>query len=262
MATSDPTGTIGERMAALWRLPRWYRRRKEIRQNLEALMSTVDGARLDALRGQYADRMRRASADSRYKYLDVAFYTLQKLLLAYDLGLHEGPPRRVLDIGTGAGHFPFVCRFFGHDTVGIDIDNALYDGIASCLGVERTIIRVEPCIPLQDLGGRFDLVTACNVTFNDKRTPRGPRLYWSVAEWQFFLDDVVSRHLQRPGTLFIALTKERQGRVMGVDRLGYNRQVLAMANRRGAIVNRRLGTIKLSLDGPGSPLFQTPESAS
>lgn len=247
MAKSDPIRTIAERMAALWRPPGWHRRRREIRQNLNALMSTVDSARLDALRAQYAERMQKASADSRYKYLDVAFYTLQKLLFAYDLGLHEGPPRRVLDIGTGAGHFPFVCRFFGHHAVGIDIDNALYDGIATCLGVERTIVRVEPRMRLPDLGGRFDLVTACNVTFNDKRTPRGPRLYWSVEEWQFFLDDVVAHHLRRPGTLFIALTKERQGRLMGVDRLGYNRQVLAMAGRNGAIVSRRLGTIKLSL---------------
>lgn len=247
MAKNDPTRTIAERMAALWRPPGWRRRRREIRQNLNALMSTVDSARLDALRGQYADRMQKASADSRYKYLDVAFYTLQKLLLAYDLGLHEGPPRRVLDIGTGAGHFPFVCRFFGHHAVGIDIDNALYDGIATCLGIERTIVRVEPRMRLPDLGGRFDLVTACNVTFNDKRTRRGPRLYWSLEEWQFFLDDVVAHHLRRPGTLFIALTKERQGRLMGVDRLGYNRQVLAMAGRNGAIVSRRLGTIKLSL---------------
>lgn len=234
-------------MAALGRLPRWHRRGKEIRQTLEALMSTVDSARLDALRGQYADRMRKASADSRYKYLDVAFYTLQKLVLAYDLGLNDGPPRRVLDIGTGAGHFPFVCRFFGHHAVGIDIENALYDGIAGCLGIERTIVRVEPRTPLPDLGGRFDLVTACNVTFNDKRNPHGPRLYWSVDEWQFFLDDVVAHHLRRPGIFFIALTKERQGRLMGLDRLGYNRQLLSLAERNGATVSRRLGTIKLSV---------------
>ncbi|MGD9879512.1 MAG: class I SAM-dependent methyltransferase [Reyranella sp.] len=225
-------------------------------------MSTVDRAGLDALRTRYADRIRRASADSRYKYLDVSFYTLQKLLLAYDLGLDEGPPRRVLDIGTGAGHFLFVCRFLGHHAVGIDIENALYDGIAGCLGVERTIVRVEPHTPLPDLGGRFDLITACNVTFNDKRNPRGSRLYWSVEEWQFFLDDVVAHHLQRPGTLFIALTKERQGRLMGIDRLGYNRHVLSAAARGGATVSRRLGTIKLSLAGPGSPAPQTSEGAS
>ena len=84
-------------------------------------------------------------------------------------------------------------------------------------------------------------------TFNDKRNPGGRRLYWSVEEWQFFLDDVVDHQLRRPGTLFVALTKERLGRLMGVDRLGYNRQVLTAAARSGATVNRRLGTIKLSL---------------
>jgi SAM-dependent methyltransferase len=262
MANSDPTKTIGERLAALAGQPRWHPRRQKIRQDLRALMSTVDSARLDALRGHYAERMQRASADSRYKYLDVAFYTLQKLLLAYELGLHDGPPRRVLDIGTGGGHFLFVCRYFGHHAVGIDIENALYEGIATALGVKRTIVRIAPHTKLPDLGDRFDLVTACNVSFNDKRNPRGPRLYWSLEEWQFFLDDVVAHHLRRPGTLFIALNKELRGRLIGIDRLGYNRPLLAMAAGSGATVSRRRGTIKLSLAGPASPSFQISEGAS
>ncbi len=80
-------------------------------QDLRTLMSGVDFARLDALREQYAERIHRAGPDSRYKYFDVAYYTLQKLLLARQLGLDRGPPRRILDIGTGGGHFPSSVAF-------------------------------------------------------------------------------------------------------------------------------------------------------
>jgi SAM-dependent methyltransferase len=246
MPNSDPMKTISERLAMLGSAPRWNPRRAEIMRDLQALMATVDSPRLDALRSQYEDRIRKASADSRYKYLDVVFYTWLKLQLAGELHLNEGPPKRILDIGTAAGHFPFVCRFFGHQVVGIDIENPVYEGIAACLGFQRTIVRVEPSTPLPDLGGRFDLITACNITFNEKRNPHGPRLRWSLAEWQFFLDDLVANHLRYPGVLYLQLNEEPHGRLLGFDRLAYDRELLAMAARNGAVVNRRRGTIKMS----------------
>lgn len=242
---SDPTKTIFERTlrAAL----RWNPRRTEIRQDLQALMAAIDGLRLDILRQEHADVIRGTDPTSGYKYLDVALYTLQKLLLAHELGLKGGLPRRVLDIGTGGGHFPFVCQFFGHRVVGIDIENALYEGIAACLGVQRTIVRVEPQQPLPDLGGRFDLITACDITFNDKDDRDGRRVYWTLAEWKFFLNDLLVNHLRYPGTLYLKLNKEWQKGVFGSDRLFFNRELLAMAARNGAVISRRRGTMKLIL---------------
>jgi hypothetical protein len=83
----------------------WHPKRREIMQRFHDLVARVDWQRLEAAQREYGDRMRKASADSRYKYFDVAFYTLQKLLLAYELGLDRGPPRRILDIGTGENIF-------------------------------------------------------------------------------------------------------------------------------------------------------------
>jgi SAM-dependent methyltransferase len=244
MLGKNPTKTTFEQTlkAAL----RWNPRRREITQDLQALMATVDASHLRGLRQEHADAIRSADPAAGYKYLDVALYTLQKLLLARELGLEGGPSRRVLDIGTGGGHFPFVCRFFGHRVVGIDIENALYEGIAACLGVQRTIVRVEPQTPLPDLGERFDLITACDVTFNDKDDRDGRRVYWTTVEWQFFLNDLVANHLQYPGTLYLKLNKEWQKGAFGSDRLSFNREVLAMAARNGAAINRRHGTIKLT----------------
>ena len=250
MAESDPTKTIAERLAALQRTLRWNPRRREILRDLRELIATVDVPCLDALRGKYAERMRKAGAASRYKYLDVVFHTLQKLLLARELGLHEGPPRRVLDIGTGGGHLPLVCHFYGHQAVGIDVKDAFYEGLAACLGATRTVVRVEARTPLPDLGGRFDVITACDIAFNEKREGKTRGVYWSLEDWQFFLNDLVTHQLRTPGTIYLKLNKEARGRLLGVDRRAYNREVLALAARNGAEVSRWRGTIRFSFAAP------------
>jgi hypothetical protein len=251
---SDPTRPIDERLADLRRALWFHPRRRVLLRDLQALMAEVDGVRLAAVRAAFAERMQRADAASRYKYLDVAYFTLQKLKLAHALGLDRSPPWRVLDIGTGAGHFPFVLRHFGHEVVALDIANPVYEGIAACLGVKRTLVRVEPGVPLPDLGGRFDLVVAYDTTFNVKRTARGePRRYWSLAEWQFLFDDLCGNQLRRPGRLFVQLNKEERVRLAGFRRLAYNRHLLTMAAQNGAVISRRRGTIEIRL-GACTPL--------
>lgn len=250
MAKSDPTKTIAERLAALRGSVRWNPRREEILQDLRALLATVDEPCLETLRGQYAERMRKAGPASRYKYLDVVFHALQKLLLARELGLHESPPRRVLDIGTGGGHLPFVCRFYGHEAVGIDVKDAFYDGLAACLGAPRTVVRVEAQTPLPDLGGRFDVITACDIAFNEKREGKTRGLYWSLEDWQFFLNDLATHQLRTPGTIYLKLNKEARGRLLGLDRRAYSREALALAARNGAEVSRWRGTIRFTFAAP------------
>lgn len=245
MLEMNSTKTIFER--TLKGALRWNPRRREIMRDLLALLATVDGPRLDRLREEYADAARSADAAAGYKYLDVAPYTLQKLLLAHELGLEGGLPRRVLDIGTAGGHFPFVCRFFGHRVIGVDIGNELYEGIASSLGVQRTLVRVAPLTQMPYLGEKFDLITACDITFNDKDDRDGRRVYWTLAEWRFFLNDLLANHLQYPGVLYLKLNKEWQRGFFGSDRLFFNRALLTMAARNGAVISRRRGTLKFTL---------------
>jgi SAM-dependent methyltransferase len=243
---SDPSRTIQEQLAVLGRFLRRHRGGAEILRDLQTLMTRVDGAGLEALRARHAESMRTASATSGYKYLDVVYYTLLKLLLARQLGLDRGPPRRVLDIGTAGGHFPFVCRFFGHDVVGLDIEVPLYESISTCLRVERTIVRVEPYQPLPALAGRFDLITACNTTFNEKSVEDGgPPAYWAPAEWQYFINDLVSNQMRYPGELYIALNPEWRRYPLGIERLVHNRDVLKMAAANGAVVRPRSGRIRM-----------------
>ncbi|MDI1286391.1 MAG: hypothetical protein PSV46_18545 [Reyranella sp.] len=145
---------------------------------------------------------------------------------------------------------PFVCRFYGHHAVGIDVADAFYEGLAACLGVQRTVVRVEAQTPLPDLGGRFDLITACDIAFNEKREGKTRGLYWSREDWQFFLNDLVAHQLRTPGTIYLKLNKEARGRVLGIDRRAYSRDALALAARNGAAVSRWRGTIRLGVTEP------------
>jgi 2-polyprenyl-3-methyl-5-hydroxy-6-metoxy-1,4-benzoquinol methylase len=247
----DPLKTIPEQLAVFAKVlekPWWD---GQVLRDLKALLALVDSVSLDALRARHAKGMRTADAVSGYKYLDFVFYTLQKLLLAYELGLDRGPPRRVLDIGTAGGHFPFVCRFFGHEVVGIDIESPLYEGIAGCLGVERTIARVEAYRPLPDLGGRFDLITACNTTFNQKWVEQiNQSAYWRPAEWQFFLNDLVSNQLRYPGELYLQINRELYGNAEGAERLVRTRDILMRAARNGATISHGSGMIRMKFTAP------------
>lgn len=229
---------------------RGHPHRREIGRDFLAMMARVDREWLEELQRRHASARQKAASDSQYKYLDVPRYVLEKLLLAYELQLESGLPRRILDIGMGAGHFPLVCRFYGHEVIGIDIENALYAEIAECLGVARAIVPVRPLEALPEFGGTFDLITACEIKFNDKPDRDGRRDYWSLAEWRFLLDDLLTNHLRYPGTLYLQLNVEQGRHPLGYKRTGFNKELMSMAARNGARVDRRRGVIRFDVSAP------------
>src|SRR5262249_37098134 len=99
------------------------------------------------------------------KYLDCAFWILQKLRLAILIGLDWRPPQRVLDLGTGGGHFCFVCRLLGHEVVGVDVEVPMYREICDLMGVTPIFSKIERNKPLPSLG-QFDYVTAFAAQFD------------------------------------------------------------------------------------------------
>ena len=113
---------------------------------------------------------------------------------AFLLGLDGRPPMRVLDLGCGFGFFLHTCQRFGHQAVGLDLPDALADGVAARLGVERVHHFITPESPAPDLSGaRFDSFTAFNVTFNGHRSAAR----WGIDEWQTFLTNLKGH--ARPG---------------------------------------------------------------
>lgn len=158
------------------------------------LLATIDLERFEGIRHRHA-------SGSWAKYLDLPQWLGVNLRRVREAGLDQGAPRRVVDVGCGAGYFLHVCRQFGHDVHGVDIpDEPMYRELVELLGVPVTYARVEPFAPLPGLG-RVDVLTAYMITFNGHGTDR----VWGPDEWRFFLGDVCA------GRVVLELNREPSG---------------------------------------------------
>jgi SAM-dependent methyltransferase len=147
---------------------------------------------------------------------------------ARHLHLDRRKTLRILDIGSGAGYFLHVCKQFGHDVAGMDLDiPPLYGEMFELFQMHRTVWRIEAFQPLPHLGARFDLVTAFAICFNCHTTPH----VWGVKEWEFFLDDLEKNVLAPDGEIYFELNIEPWGH--------YTPELLAYFEKRGAWIEDR-----------------------
>jgi len=122
---------------------------------------------------------------------------IQKLRAAHHLGLHhDGPRKKILDIGTGAGWWPFICGLYGHNCVGTDFANRPeYDAGYQLLGIsvpEHMVYAMQPV----NFPGTYDIITSFRAFF-----PQRPQS-WSKEEWKFFFADI-QQYLNSDGFLFL-----------------------------------------------------------
>jgi len=208
-------------LAALLEPIRWD---ADALHDVAAILAPLDLGRFARLREQYKD----ASPDPGYsKYLDIATHVAIQLRHARDLGLTRsgGRPLHVLDIGTGAGYFPYVCRHYGHHAVGLDLGTTpMYDDLVALLGVERVIGRVRPRVPLPAFAVRFDCVTATQMKFNF-----GPGGAWGQEEWSFLLRDLARAVAHPEAQVYLGFNADRSGVAVSAD-------LAAFFRSRGATV--------------------------
>jgi SAM-dependent methyltransferase len=128
---------------------------------------------------------------------------------ARELHLDREKPGRILDIGSGAGYFLYVCKQLGHSGMGLDLpEPPLYTETFQLMGLTRVIHRIEPFQTLPDLGvERFDWVTGFAVCFNNHDTPQ----LWGPREWEFFLNNLQEKVLKPKGKIFFQLNPEPHG---------------------------------------------------
>jgi hypothetical protein len=179
-----------------------FRSRLAIRSILDA----IDGEEF----GRIAEKYREDSPDpgSYSKYLDVRTWMKTYLDTYLDLNLDARKQRRVLDIGTGCGYFPFVCQYFGHEVMTLDTgDVAMYDDIIGLLDIERRESRIEAFKEIPSFGVKFDYVTAFMICFNNHKLPS----LWGVGEWEFFLNDLARSHTTENGSVYLQLNMEFDG---------------------------------------------------
>lgn len=168
--------------------------------NKRRIHATLDRDQFERLREQYPYR---PGSPQINRFEDVAYWIDINVERAQDLWLDRAPPLRILDIGSGAGYFLYVCKFFGHHVLGFDTDNEpLFRATIELLDVPRVIGRVERQTPLPNLQQRFDLVTAHRICFHRIGKVRDG-VEWSPADWEFFIKDVRTNLLNEGGRLLL-----------------------------------------------------------
>ena len=171
----------------------------KINKEVEKLISELGEKNIRAIGKQEFDNYEGGEElkSNRYFKSNLIRWIQEKLSVALWLGLDTAPKKRILDLGTGAGWFVYVCRKLGHECYGTDILNRPeYDAGYKFLDID---ILGELTYPMQkmNLDGKFDYITTMR-SFLGQR-PQA----WSKDEWKFFLEDM-REHLNDNGVLYLA----------------------------------------------------------
>jgi SAM-dependent methyltransferase len=141
------------------------------------------------------------------KYLDLKRWVAINLRRVRELELDWGRRKHILDIGSGAGYFLYICQWLGHDALGLDIEDVpMYAEMFEALGLKRVLWRVEAFQPLPAFDRKFDLITAFMICFNGHKSPA----LWGPKEWSFLLDDLETR-LNPGGRIRLGFNQENDG---------------------------------------------------
>jgi len=195
-----------EALESLWE----HARRWTHPLNAQQFLDRIDPAAWKRLRDLYPYR---SDARKINQYDDAAYWMQVNVERVQDLWLDRSPPLRILDLGSGAGYFLYICESLGHEALGLDTDTEpLFHGTTALLNVRRVIWRINPNEPLPDLPGKFDLITAHRVCFNRiSRAPDGTWKEWTPADWRSFIQDVRARFLKDDGRLLLDFNPRPDG---------------------------------------------------
>jgi SAM-dependent methyltransferase len=172
------------------------------------ILATLDRAEVAKLREHYPVG---PSFPKINRFANVPYWIKINVERAQDLWLDRTPPRRILDLGCGAGYFLYVCKYFGHEVVGLDLDDQpLFRDTLALLKVPRVISRIDPNVPLPDLKRKFDLVAAHRICFQRIEGAVSGK-EWAPEHWKFFIDDIRSRFLNPTGRLLLDFNPRPDG---------------------------------------------------
>ncbi len=169
---------------------------------LKYLLQTTDLEKFKKLQFQYLSDSRKTN--TRLKYIHPIHYFRSKMMVALRLELDKEDPIKILDIGTGAGHFPAIASFFGHEVIGMDFDNDFYNDLCDVYNVNKWANKIETNGDIPELeSGPVDFVTGFMTAFNidDRGNP------WTTDTWDHFFDRVSEKWLVKGGRIFLQLSR-------------------------------------------------------
>jgi SAM-dependent methyltransferase len=202
------------------------------------VIETIDPAGFEQIRRRYA--VTDPGADWP-KYLDLDRWIGVNIRRIRQLELDVARPKRILDLGCGAGYFLYIAQLMGHSGVGLDMDRlAMFGEITRLLGVRRVVQQIQAFHPLPTLGQKFDVITAFMICFNDHKMPG----LWGVPEWEFFLNDL-AKHLTPRGRVWLELNQEYDGTF-------YTPELKEFFQKRGAKIDEQKVIFNSGLRAPVS----------
>ena len=148
-----------------------------------------------------SDQMKETSPYA-FKFLDCNYWLRANVKRAIALNLHKQRKLRILDIGTGIGFFPYVCRHLGHTVISTEINrlsgesSLIYPAMRAAAGTfkPRTLFIRAPRLRI---GRRFDLICAYMVCFGRD---------WRSKDWSAFLLDS-NEALSTNGRLYLRFNR-------------------------------------------------------
>jgi SAM-dependent methyltransferase len=201
------------------------------------VIETIDPKGFEQIRQRYS--VKGPSLDWP-KFLNLERWIDINIRRTRDIELDLGRPKRILDLGCGAGYFLYIAQLLGHEGLGLDLDQLpMFGDLTSLLGVRRVIWQIKAFDPLPDLG-KFDLITAFLICFNRHKQAN----VWGVPEWEFFLDDL-AKHLTPRGRVWLELNQEYDGRF-------YTPELKELFQKRGAKIDRHKVIFNSGLPSPVS----------
>ena len=212
-------------------------RPNRFRLETKRVIETIDPKGFEQIRQRYS--VKGPSLDWP-KFLNLERWIDINIRRTRDIELDLGRPKRILDLGCGAGYFLYIVQLLGHDGLGLDLDQLpMFGDLTSLLGVRRVIWQIKAFDPLPDLG-KFDLITAFLICFNRHKQAN----VWGVPEWEFFLNDL-AKHLTPRGRVWLELNKEYDGTF-------YTPELKQFFQKRGAKIDRHKVIFNSGLPSPAS----------
>mgnify|MGYP001597768130 FL=1 len=132
----------------------------------------------------------------------------EQLSHAHALKLNQLPPLDILEIGTGAGFFPFISKLYGHNVDSCDdrYPDSLWEDGYQLLNIDPKNYFIYKNVSIGNtFGQKFDMIVSFRSTIGTTTYVDPPAIgidVWSVDEWKFFFKDC-SKYLLKSNNSFM-----------------------------------------------------------
>lgn len=141
------------------------------------------------------------------KYIQkLDLYLTEKVQIFCDLNLHQESKLRILDIGTGVGLFPWICKIKKHtcESTYYDFFEFYKDSWGLLEIIPPSFLEIKKSQPWEiEYSRKYDIIVAMRTVFDRQPTD------WKVFDWLNFLKEA-RKHLNTNGQIFVKTNRSTE----------------------------------------------------